>query len=123
MTYGEKHLQTLMIGLLCPYESFFIHSEYESGRVYPDIFLEKRHPTVKYDIVLELKYVKKTEKDKGTKTITKTGQDKLAAVVKEAETQLDGYMQTERFSRPDVRGFYVVFFGGEVYKWGEWGKY
>ena len=123
MTYGEKHLQMLMIGLLCPYESYFIHSEYESGRVYPDIFLEKLHPTVKYEIVLELKYVKKTEKDKDTKTVQKTSLDKLENIIKEAETQLDGYMQTERFSRPDVRGFYAVYFGGEVYKWGEWGKY
>jgi Predicted AAA-ATPase len=30
MVYGEKHLQTLMIGLLFPYESYFIHSEYEA---------------------------------------------------------------------------------------------
>ena len=123
MSYGEKHLQTLMVGILCPYETFFIHSEYESGRGYPDIFLERVHPAAKYEVVLEIKYVKKTAKDKLTKTVNKIGKEKLAEVVQEAEMQLDGYMKTERFSRPDVRGFYVVFFGGEVYKWGEWGKY
>jgi Predicted AAA-ATPase/PD-(D/E)XK nuclease superfamily len=109
MVYGEKHLQTLMIGLLCPYESYFIHSEYESRRGYPDIFLEKKPNTiVKYEIVLELKYVKKKE------------EDKLPQVIEQAQTQLDEYMQSERFSRPDVRGFYVVFLGGEVYQWEEW---
>ena len=123
MSYGEKHLQTLMVGLLCPYETFFIHSEYESGRGYPDIFLERLHPAVKYEVVLEIKYVKKTAKDKETNLRSETSIDQLEKIIKEAETQLDGYMTSKRFDRPDVRGFYVVFFGGEVYKWGEWGKY
>ena len=63
MVYGEKHLQTLMIGLLFPFESYYIHSEYETRRGYPDIFLERmpdRH--TQFDIVFELKYVKKSKK-------------------------------------------------------------
>jgi len=32
-------------------------------------------------------------------------------------------MKSERFARPDVRGYYVIFLGGEVYQWKEWGKY
>jgi Predicted AAA-ATPase/PD-(D/E)XK nuclease superfamily len=120
MVYGEKHLQTLMIGLLFPYESYYIHSEYEAKRGYPDIFLERMpHKPIKFDIVLELKYVKKS----AVKKATEAGEDLLAKVVKQAEKQLDGYMKNERFNRPDVRGFYVVFLGGDVYKWEEWGKY
>jgi Predicted AAA-ATPase/PD-(D/E)XK nuclease superfamily len=122
MSYGEKHLQTLMVGLLCPYETYFIHSEYESGRGYPDIFLERFLPILKYEIVLEIKYVKKTEKDLQTNKIQRTSREKLNKVAAEAAIQLDTYMKTERFSRPDVRGFYVVFFGGEVYKWAEFEK-
>jgi hypothetical protein len=96
MVYGEKHLQTLMIGILYPFEAYYIHSEYESRKGYPDIFLEKMtDKPVNYEIVLELKYVKKSA---------------------------DGYMTSQRFARPDVRGFYVVYFGGEIYKWAEWGK-
>ena len=112
MVYGEKHLQTLMIGLLCPYESYFIHSEYESKRGYPDIFLEKiPNAPIEFEIVLELKYVKKSNKDT------------LEKVIEEAKIQLDGYMTSARFARPDVRGFYVVFLGGTLYKWDGWGKY
>jgi hypothetical protein len=108
MVYGEKHLQTLMIGLLFPYKAFIIHSESEFSRHYPDIFLERiADRDINYEIVLELKYVKKS------------AADKLDKVIAEAETQLQGYMQTERFSRPNVRGFYVVFFGGEVHTWKE----
>jgi hypothetical protein len=32
-------------------------------------------------------------------------------------------MKTQRFARPDVRGFYVIYVGGEVKTWNEWGKY
>ena len=111
LSYGEKHLQTLMIGLLFPYESYYIHSEYETKRGYPDIFLEKMpNKPLKFDIVLELKYVKKSAE----KTVEK--------VIQQAEIQLNEYMTSERFSRPDVRGFYVVFLGGDVYQWKEWGK-
>ena len=116
MVYGEKHLQTLMIALLFPYKAFKIHSEYESKRTYPDIFLERiPDRKINYEVVLELKYIKKSAVEKDA--------DKLDNVIKEAQTQLNGYMQTERFSRPDVRGFYVVFLGGEVYECKEFGQY
>jgi len=112
LAYGEKHLQTLMVGLLFPYESYYIHSEYEAKRGYPDVFLERMpNKPLKFDIVLELKYVKKSAE----KTLEK--------VIQQAETQLEEYMTSERFSRPDVRGFYAVFLGGEVFQWREWGNY
>jgi Predicted AAA-ATPase/PD-(D/E)XK nuclease superfamily len=112
MVYGEKHLQTLMIALLFPYKAFKIHSEYESNRQYPDVFLERiPDRKINYEVVLELKYIKKSKNET------------LDNVIKEAETQLDGYMKSDRFNRPDVRGFYVIFLGGDVHTWGEWGKY
>lgn len=112
MVYGEKHLQTLMIALLFPYKAFKIHSEYESNRQYPDVFLERiPDRKINYEVVLELKYVKKSKKET------------LDNVIKEAEIQLDGYMKSDRFNRPDVRGFYVIFLGGDVHTWKEWGKY
>jgi hypothetical protein len=100
-----------MIALLFPYKAYKIHSEYESKRGYPDIFLE-RIPgrTISYEAVIELKYVKKS------------AAHTLPTVVAEVREQLNNYMRTERFSRPDVRGFYVVFLGGEVHTWGEAAK-
>jgi hypothetical protein len=112
MTYGEKHLQTLMIALLFPFKAFKIHSEYESKRTYPDIFLERiEDRKINFEVVFELKYVKKS------------AEDKLASVITEAQTQLNGYMATERFSRPNVRGFYIVFLGGKVFECKEFGDY
>jgi hypothetical protein len=92
------------------YSLFIIR--YSLKRGYPDIFLERMaNKPLTFDIVLELKYVKKS----AVNTIDN--------VIKETETQLDGYMKSDRFSRPDVRGFYVVFLGGDAHKWGEYGKY
>jgi hypothetical protein len=112
LSFREKHLQTLMIGLLFPYETYYIHSEYEARRGYPDIFLERiPNRAMTFDIVFELKYVKKSNTDD------------LPKIIQDAEQQLDSYMRSERFSRPDVKGFYVVFLGGEVHQWREWGNY
>jgi hypothetical protein len=63
--YNEKHLKTLIIGMLFPYESYLIRSEIEHQRRFIDIFLE-RIPQVdmKYEILLELKYVKKENRSK-----------------------------------------------------------
>ena len=63
--YNEKHLKTLIIGMLFPYESYLIRSEIEHQRRFIDIFLE-RIPQVdmKYEILLELKYVKKENQSK-----------------------------------------------------------
>ena len=66
---------------------------------------------MEFEVVLELKYVKKSD------------ESKLAQVVRDVEIQLDGYMTSKRYARPDVRGFYAVFFCGILYKWAEWGKY
>jgi hypothetical protein len=108
LVYGEKHLQTLIIGLFFPYKAFHIHSEYESRKGYPDVFLERiPNRMMNYEIVLELKYLKKSQASS------------LPKVAEDAENQVNEYLKSERFSRPDVKGFYIVFLGGEVAKWGE----
>ncbi len=112
MAYGEKHVKSLMTGILYPFEAYFIHSEYEIEKGYIDLFLEKSpDKPINFEIALELKYVKKS------------AEKTLPTVIREARDQLAGYMAGERFSRPDVRGFYVVFFGGALNAWGEFGKY
>jgi Predicted AAA-ATPase/PD-(D/E)XK nuclease superfamily len=108
IVYGEKHLQTLMIGLLSPYQVYYIHSEYETGRGYVDIFLERMPDTLlAFDVLLELKYIKKKESATAKQ------------VADEAKVQMQSYLRTERFARPDVRGFYVVFTGPELTCWEE----
>jgi Predicted AAA-ATPase/PD-(D/E)XK nuclease superfamily len=58
--YNEKHLKTLVIGLLFPYENYLIRSEYEVEKRFIDIFLERiPQVNIKHEILLELKYIKK----------------------------------------------------------------
>jgi hypothetical protein len=109
--YGEKHLKTLMIGLLFPFELYLIHSEYETESIYPDIFIE-RIPQVKinYEIVIELKYVKK---ENAEKIDTQTNKNLVDLAIEKGVQQLNDYMTTQRFNRPDIKGFCVVFVGNE----------
>jgi Predicted AAA-ATPase/PD-(D/E)XK nuclease superfamily len=65
IAYNEKHLKTLVVGLLFPYENYLIRSEYEVEKRYIDIFLERiPQVNIKHEIVLELKYIKKENADK-----------------------------------------------------------
>ncbi|MEO0042034.1 MAG: hypothetical protein RL329_1482 [Bacteroidota bacterium] len=69
--YNEKHLKTLVIGMLFPYESYFIRSEMEFQRRYVDVFLERiPQVAIKHEILLELKYVKK---ENATKWVDQDG--------------------------------------------------
>jgi Predicted AAA-ATPase len=63
--FNEKHLKSLVIGLLFPYENYLIRSEMEEEKRFVDIFLE-RIPQVyiKHEILIELKYIKKENGDK-----------------------------------------------------------
>jgi hypothetical protein len=63
--YNEKHLKTLVVGLLFPYESYLIRREYEVEKRFIDIFLERiPQVSIKQEIVIELKYIKKENADK-----------------------------------------------------------
>jgi Predicted AAA-ATPase/PD-(D/E)XK nuclease superfamily len=63
--YNEKHLKTLVVGLLFPYENYLIRSEYEVEKRFIDIFLERiPQVNIKHEILLELKYIKKENADK-----------------------------------------------------------
>jgi hypothetical protein len=151
VAYGEKHLKTLMIGLLYPHETYRVCSEYESEGKYPDIFLE-RIPQVQipYEIVIELKYIKKEDALKtiekqanGTFKIIeppqtapakpkrgKAAKVKVAPVVpanpsditvfdatiEQGTNQLQMYMKSQKFDRPNVLGFCLVFVGNECQK-------
>jgi hypothetical protein len=108
MQYNEKHLKTLMLGLLFMYETYLIHSEYEINSVYPDIFLERiPQAYLKYEIAIELKYVSK--RDAAKKIAENNEKTVLQQAVEAGTKQINFYMKTERLNRPDVKGFCLVF--------------
>ena len=113
--YGEKHLKTLMIGLLFPFETYLIRSEYETEGVFPDIFLERiPQVDIKHEVVIELKYIKLADIEKEEKA-EKTADyvSLLDKTVSEGTEQIEKYMATARFQRPHILGFCLVFVGNE----------
>ncbi len=62
--FSEKHLQTLMLTLLNSSDFYFIKSEAEVNKKYPDIMLLQRSPfDINYQYLFELKFSKKKNKD------------------------------------------------------------
>ena len=60
----EKHIKTLLLTLLYQFPIYFIQSEREMGRKYPDVMLIERSPfAVKHQHLIELKYAKKGDGD------------------------------------------------------------
>jgi hypothetical protein len=62
---NEKHIKTLLLTLLFQSPVYFIKSEPELNRHYPDILLLERSPfEVKHQHLIELKYCKQSERQK-----------------------------------------------------------
>jgi hypothetical protein len=99
--FNENTLKAMIISLLHQQKFYYIHSEYETNWTYMDVFLEAIHgqkPT--YEVAMELKYA-----PKGGKVATNT-------LLKEAATQLQGYLDTPKFNtRTNIKSFVVVVVG------------
>jgi hypothetical protein len=106
--FNENTLKAVIISLLHQQGFYYIHSEYETDWTYMDIFLEPiygRKP--KYEVAMELKYLKKAEKKLKETTF------------KEATTQLKCYLETPKFqTRPNVKSFVIVSVGNKL-EWRE----
>ncbi len=64
MQMNEKHLKTVLLTLLYQVPVYFIYSEREVSRRYPDIVLRERSPyAVNHQHLIELKYSKRSDKD------------------------------------------------------------
>ena len=102
--FHEGSLKAIFVSLLQQQKFYYIHSEYESSRRYMDIFLETiRGYSPKFEIAIELKYVKKADKANS------------AALLDEAEVQLTAYMVSRKFHlRPNVKAFVIVVQGYKV---------
>ncbi len=70
----EEHIKTILLALLYQSPAYFILSEREMDKKYPDILLLERSPyKVNFQHLIELKYSKKGEGDKGWQTKTQEG--------------------------------------------------
>ncbi len=103
MGMDEKHVKVLLLTLLYQVSFYFIHSEREMGRHYPDVLLLERSPfAVNHQHLIELKYSKKTKKDWATKR-------------KEGVEQVQGYLQLPEIAAlPKLSAWLLVTDGVKV---------
>ncbi len=79
----EKHIKTLLLTLLYQFPVYFIRSEPEMDKHYPDVLLQERSPfAVNHQHLIELKYSKKGDGEAG-----------WAAKRQEGIQQVQGYLQ------------------------------
>ncbi len=106
--FDEKYIKILMLSYLMLPEIYNVKSEYEIENGYLDIALFKRMDEVKYEALIELKYLKNSDyKKSGDKLLKKT-----AAA---ARTQLLKYSNAEEFKETEnLKKWIIIFAGNEA---------
>lgn len=106
INFDEKYLKVILFSYLITSNLYKPVSEQEVENGYIDIYLEKdiRAPQVKYEWLLELKYLKKSE------------QERLLQIKEEGLKQLQRYAQCARFrDKVDLKQALVIFIGKNEY--------
>ncbi len=100
---NEKHVKTLVLTLLYQSSVYFIQSEREMNHKYPDILLLERSPfAVQHQHLIELKYAKKSDKEKGWETKRQEGIE-----------QVEGYLQLSEITALPKLSAWVLLTDGE----------
>ena len=113
--FDEKHLKMLLIPYLSLSASHYVQSEPEWQNGYPDIlFLKRPNIETKYNFIIELKYIKQTDRHKRVNPKDKTSEKLLAKVQREARTQLENYLKTDNAQRTkNLKAWVLVLVGRE----------
>ena len=110
--FDEKHLKMLLIPYLSLSLTHYVVSEPEWENQYPDIVLLKR-PNIetKYNFIIELKYLKKADKNKKD---SDTKEPLIQKVEREAREQLNKYIQTDNAKRIlNLKAWLLILVGRE----------
>ncbi|ABY95282.1 MULTISPECIES: ATP-binding protein [Thermoanaerobacter] len=105
--FDEKYIKVILITYLVNSKAYRPISERETEGGYIDIYLERdiRIPDVKYEWLIELKYIKKSEKDKVDK------------IREEGIRQLKRYRESRGLQeRKDVKQALLIFIGKDEYQ-------
>ena len=113
--FDEKHVKMLLIPYLSLSASHYVQSEPEWQNGYPDIlFLKRPNIETRYNFIIELKYIKQTDRHKRVNPKDKTSEKLLAKVQREARTQLENYLKTDNAKRTkNLKAWVLVLVGRE----------
>ncbi|AZO93467.1 AAA family ATPase [Halocella sp. SP3-1] len=107
INFDEKYIKLVLFSYLVTSNLYRPVSETEVENGYIDIYLERdiRMPDVKYEWIIELKYLKKSERDK------------LAEVKREGLKQLERYAASRKFEDKDnIKQALIIFIGKDEYE-------
>ncbi|KHO61179.1 ATPase AAA [Thermoanaerobacter sp. YS13] len=107
INFDEKYIKVILITYLVNSKAYRPISERETEGGYIDIYLERdiRIPDIKYEWLIELKYVKKSEKGKVDK------------IKEEGIKQLKRYRESKGLKeRKDVKQALIIFIGKDEYQ-------
>ncbi|AZO93465.1 AAA family ATPase [Halocella sp. SP3-1] len=107
INYDERYIKVILFAYLVDSKAYKPYSETEVENGYIDIYLERdiRMPDVKYEWIIELKYLKKSERDK------------LAVVKREGLKQLERYAASRKFKDKDnIKQALLIFIGKDEYE-------
>lgn len=102
--FDEKYIEVLYFGLLTGKREFTIYNEYPCSNGYIDVMFFRNNKLCKYDIMIELKYIKKSD----------YSDDLLKKKNKEASEQLVKYSLDDRIDKDKLKRYVVIFVGNDV---------
>ncbi|MGE5341322.1 MAG: PD-(D/E)XK nuclease domain-containing protein, partial [Candidatus Omnitrophota bacterium] len=117
---GEKSIQAFLNVYLGLSNLYLVYSERELKKGYADLVLEpfmEQYPGLKYAYLIEIKYIKPLVRKK------ELDSDKLEAIKKEVEVQINQYGKDERFlkviGKTTLKKLVLIFCGHRMVYHGE----
>ncbi len=107
INFNEKYIKVILFAYIVDSKVYKPYSEPEVENGYLDIYLEKDHriPDVKYEWLIELKYLKEIERKQ------------LEQVKKEGFKQLQEYAVARKFQdKKNLKQALIIFIGKSDYK-------
>ena len=104
--FDEKYIQLLYFAMLMNYHEINTYTEYSVNNGYIDLMLFRNSKISKYDIMIELKYIKKSDYRKNKKL--------LLIRKEEAKNQINHYVKDERIPKENLKKYIVIFIGEKV---------
>ena len=104
--FDEKYIKLMYFTLLCGNPNFNTYTEYPTINGFIDVMLFKNGKYSKYDIMIELKYLKKSDYRKNKKL--------LLLKKEEAINQLENYAKDERIPKDSLKKYIVTFIGEKL---------
>ena len=106
MKFDEKYIQTIYFTLLISNRVFNSYNEFPSSNDYIDLMLFKNSELCKYDIMIELKYLKMREYRRNRKLLEMKKQDAIK--------QLNEYSMDDRIDKNTLKKYVVIFVGSSL---------